>query len=140
MSRPSFSRTRAIAIVGVTGVLMASPFAGAVANARTSHHASAHALKVATPKLGPGGRVIVLLRNQTTKYTAKTSAQLSQAVVGRSAEQSVANQIRSVGGTVTDTYSLINAVAATVTTAEAKALAANSNVKEIVPDEVIKEA
>jgi hypothetical protein len=140
MARLLLSRSSAIAVVGVASVIMTSPFAGAAAPSASHVSAKALAVKaVATPKLGPGGRVIVLLRDHTTKYTAKSTAQMSQAIVGRSAEQSVASQIRTAGGTVTHSYTLINAVAATVTPTEAKALAANSNVQEVVPDAVIRE-
>jgi Peptidase inhibitor I9 len=139
MPRLLHSRSSAIALIGVTSVLMTIPFSGAFATGTHQHGAGTSATHVANPKLGPGGRVIVLLKNHATRYNARTSTQRARADVAQSTETGVARQIRGSGGTVTRSYSLINAVAAKVTPAEARALAANSAVQEVVPDEPIRE-
>jgi hypothetical protein len=141
MPRFTVTRSSTIALVGVTSVLLVTPLAGAAGASSNSHPSVGTIAKQAvTPKLGPGGRVIVLLRNHATAAAARTTAQREQAAVAHSTAQSVASQIRSAGGSVSHTYSLINAVAASVTPKEAKALAANSNVAQVVPDEPIKES
>ena len=140
MPRLTLTRSSTIAIVGVTSVLLVTPLAGAAGTSSSHSSAGTIAKQAVTPKLGPGGRVIVLLRNHATKASARTAAQREQAAVAHSTATSVASQIRSSGGSVSHTYSLINAVAASVTPKEAKALAANSNVAKVVPDEPIKES
>ena len=141
MPRLMVTRSSTIAIVGVTSVLLVTPLAGAAGTSGSSHTAiGAIAKKAVTPKLGPDGRVIVMLRNHATTFAAHTTAQHEQAAVAQNTEQNVASQIRSAGGSVSHTYTLINAVAASVTAKEAKTLAANPNVAKVVPDEPIKES
>ena len=123
----------AISLVAGLGVATATP-------TTTPSGTTAKTSAAAKPQLGPGGRVIVLLKNQTTNATAKTSAQRVQASAARSAVAEVSGRISKSGGKISQSYSLINAVSATVSQSQADALAADSNVAKVVPDAVIHEA
>ena len=132
-----FQRIAIVAAIGtVVGVLVAAAPAQGAPSIRSQQASSA---ATATAKLGPGGRVIVLMKNRSTRFNAKTATQRGQAAAGRDAVREVAGRIDRSGGTVSQSYSLINAVAARLDSTEATALAADSNVAEIVPDEPIKQ-
>lgn len=129
---------RSSVTVAIGALSLVVTFGGAAASVPTSPGSAAGSALSARPTLGPGGRVIVLLNNRATTYNAKTAAEQSQARAARTTVADVAGRIRQAGGTVGVSYSLINAVAATVSQSEADALAADRDVAEVVPDERIR--
>ncbi len=131
-----FARNSAIAAIGVAALVATG--LSAQAAPKPSSGLNALAAKAITVKRGPGGGVIVLLKNHTTSYNAKTSAQRSQAKAARSSQQALVTHIKKAGGSVSHSYTLINAVAAKVSQKEANALAADKQVQEVIPDQLIK--
>ena len=141
MHRRNITRAGVVAAVGAISLVAGSSVASAApAAAKAGATKTSLAKSQAKPQLGPGGRVIVLLKNQTTSAMAKTSALRVQATAAHSAVSEVSGRISKSGGTVSTSYSLINAVSAKLTQSQADALAADGNVAQIVPDAVIHEA
>jgi len=83
---------------------------------------------------GASHQFIVILHNQNSRLSARSSAR--RAAVAAE-QQPVISQLRSAGGHVVASTSLVNAVIVNTTASEAQALAANSAVAEVVPNQVI---
>lgn len=79
-------------------------------------------------------RVIILFRNQFTAVPATMASEPRRAADVRSAQRSVLSQLAQTHARGVKSFSLINAVSATVSPAEAQALGASPAVKEVVPD------
>jgi hypothetical protein len=124
-----------LALLAVGGLIATAPLgAAAAAHSATRAHAAA-------PKLTKGGRVIVVLKDQSRPAAlAKLHGRAASAAAIRAEQRGVASSVRSAGGTVRSTLQLVNAVAATVTSAEATKLAQRSDVAEVIPDARIKQA
>lgn len=118
---------------GRTSVIVTSVVAalGGVA-LETSSSAAAAAGQGAT------SRVIVVFKNQVTNLppTQALDAQRDSAVAGVQAP--VTSQMRSTGATNIQSYSVVNAVSATVSSAEESQLKSNPAVSEVIPDQVIQ--
>lgn len=83
-----------------------------------------------------GGAVIVVLKNQHSNLNLRTHASARrQAAFGD--QKPLLASIKAHGGSAITQLVSINAVAATVSAAEVQRLAANSAVKQIIPDEKI---
>jgi hypothetical protein len=115
-------------LLAVTGVIAAL---GGAALETTSAAAAA---------AGPGSnsRVIVVFKNQETNLppTPALVAQRNSAVAGVQAP--VTSQMASSGATNIQSYSVVNAVSATVSPSEASQLKANPAVSEVIPDQLIQ--
>lgn len=87
---------------------------------------------------GATSRVIVVFKNQETKFPATRAldSRRSSAVLGVQAP--ITSQLRASGARNIQSYSVINAVSATVSQAEEARLKANSAVSEVIPDQVIQ--
>ncbi len=79
-------------------------------------------------------RVIILFRNQFSAIPANAANDSRRAADVRSSQHSVLAQLASTHATNVKSLTLINAVSATVSPAEAQALRDNSAVSEVVPD------
>ena len=79
-------------------------------------------------------RVIVVFRNQFAGLTDAPNDTAVRSAVVRSAQSGVLSQLSQTHALDVKSFSLINAVAATVSPGEAKYLAANPVVSEVVPD------
>ncbi|GAA1663530.1 hypothetical protein GCM10009765_11300 [Fodinicola feengrottensis] len=101
------------------------------------------AAEVSALTIAPGNAstsVIVLLRNQPGAAARGSAAALSraQAIAGNQAP--LVSELTQVHAKNLRRYQLINAVAATVSAAEATRLAANPNVAQVLPDRLLKVA
>jgi hypothetical protein len=83
-------------------------------------------------------RVLVLFHNQHPELPNTARARASRQAVVAGDQAAVLGQLSQVHATRVHAYSVINAVAATVSSAEAAQLAANPAVAAVVPDRVIQ--
>jgi Subtilase family len=127
-----------ISLLAVGGLIAVAPLGAATAGAKSAHPA---AIKVASPKIVKGGKVIVILKDQPAVSIAHLAIRTRTAstMTAHTARAQVASAVRSVGGTVRANLTLVNAVAATVTGAQATALAKRSDVAAVIPDALIQE-
>jgi hypothetical protein len=118
-------RKRCLVMATVPAALVMSAVPAGVAAAATQSHTSAG---------GADHQYIVILHNQNTKLSARSAAR--RAAVA--AEQKpVISQLHSAGGKEVGSTSLVNAVVVKATASQAQALAGNSAVAEVVPNQVI---
>ena len=82
-------------------------------------------------------KVIVLFKNQLANLSDAPSDAAARLAAVRSAQSGVQSQLSQTHALNVKSFSLINAVSATVSPGEAKYLAANPAVSEVVPDEPI---
>ena len=82
-------------------------------------------------------KVIVLFKNQLANLTDAPNDAAARSAAVRSAQSGVLSQLAQTHALSVKSFSLINAVSATVSPGEAKYLAANPAVSEVVPDEPI---
>ena len=130
-------RVRMTSTAAIGSVALVCGFAVTSAQAAPASTGAAAKAAVATPKLGVGGRVIVVLKDQAAApNSGYSSSQVNTAVTRRSG---VVRQLQRAGAAVTGTYSVVNAVAARVTEAEAVTLAADPDVAQVIPDEIIRD-
>jgi hypothetical protein len=79
-------------------------------------------------------KVIVVFKNQFAGLTDAPNSTAVRSAVVRSAQSGVLSQLSQTHALDVKSFSLVNAVAATVSPGEAKYLAANPVVSEVVPD------
>jgi hypothetical protein len=110
---------------------------GVVTALVTAGLASGTSLAVAGAQ-GTSNRVIVVFKNQETSLppTRTLDAQRTSAVAGVQAP--VTSQMRSAGAQNIQSYSVVNAVSATVSSGEESQLQSNPAVSEVIPDQVIQ--
>lgn len=123
------SRMVCSAAVLITGAgLLATANAGGAAAAPTARNSAP-----------AGGRVIVVLKSQAQAGGTRASslAVSASSAAAHAQQSSVSAAITHGGGSVTYRGSLINAVAAKVSSTEASALAKRSDVAAVIPDSVI---
>ncbi len=121
----SRSRKKCLVMATVPAALIMTAVPAGVAVAATQSGTAAG---------GPQQHYIVILHNQNGSLGARSAAR--RAAV--SAEQKpVLSQLRSVGGQMLGSTSLVNAVIVKSTASQAQALAGNPAVDEVVPDQVI---
>ena len=82
--------------------------------------------------------VIVIMKGQPAQDRVGTSAAATRAGAIRSAQQSFMTELAQVHATHIKPYTLVNAFAATVSAGEEERLAANSSVREVIPDATIQ--
>lgn len=85
-------------------------------------------------------RVIVLLRDQIASVPATRTLATRRTELIRAAQNPLVGRLRAAGAKVTRTYNTVNAVSATVTAAQASALAADPSVAQVIPDVQIRYA
>ena len=83
-------------------------------------------------------KVIVILRDQVTAVPGGRGAHDSRAAAVLGAQHDVLAHLRQSGAHNIHSFGLVNAVAATVTKAEADALASHPQVSAVVPDRIIR--
>jgi subtilisin family serine protease len=79
-------------------------------------------------------KVIVVFKNQFADLTDTPSGTAVRSAAVRSAQSNVLSQLSQTHALKVKSFSLINAVSATVSPGEAKYLAANPEISEVVPD------
>jgi hypothetical protein len=126
-----------LSLLAVGGLIAAAPLTAGAASAQPAHTA---AVKAPAPKIVNGGKVIIVLKDQPA-HTAlpDLAARTTSRTNTHAARKTVATAVRHAGGTVRNQLTLVNAVAATVTGAQATQLAHRSDVAEVIPDARIKE-
>ena len=82
-------------------------------------------------------RVIVVFKNQEPGLSASPSQVAARRSAIQSAQQPLTSQLASSGARNVHSYTLINAISATVSPAEESKLKSNSDVREVIPDAVI---
>src|SRR5215469_16780439 len=118
-------RKRYLVMATVPAALIMTAVPAGAATAASPSHASSG---------GPSHQYIVILHNQNSRLGARSAAR--RAAVA--AEQKpVLSQLRSAGGHEVASTSLVNAVVVNATAGEAHALAGNSAVAKVVPNQVI---
>ena len=83
-------------------------------------------------------RVIVVFKNQETSLPPTRALASTRASAIHSVQAPVTEQMSTSGATDVQSYSVINAVSATVSSSEESQLKSNSAVSEVVPDQVIQ--
>jgi hypothetical protein len=91
------------------------------------------------PAQGASRHVIVILRDQLPALPGEHGGHGSRAAALASAQSGVLDHLRQAGATNVRSFHLVNAVAATVTKAEADALASHPQVSAVVEDRVIRQ-
>jgi hypothetical protein len=86
----------------------------------------------------PTQRVIVVLKNQETNLPPTRSDINARKNAIASSQAPVKNQLNSSGAKGLHSYTVLNAVSATVSPSEAASLASNPAVSQVVPDQVIQ--
>jgi Subtilase family len=81
-----------------------------------------------------GHQYIVILRNQNSKLNARSAARRNAV---RTEQAPVLSQMHSLGAKVVGTTTLVNAVVGTMSLANARTLAGNSAVAEVIPNQII---
>jgi hypothetical protein len=133
---------------GIVAATTALATAATSATAAPSVHTNASHIRLYRSSLTPAQikaysksptqRVVVLLRNQFTNTLAGGNSALAIRADALGASQSsLVHELRALRAPNLKQYSFINAVAATVSTAEAARLKANPAVKAVVPDSKI---
>jgi hypothetical protein len=82
-------------------------------------------------------RIIVIMKSQPTAVRPGTRAAALRSAMIASSQASLLRELRSTHATHVMTYRLVNAFAATVSTAEAASLRSNPSVAEVVPDVLV---
>jgi hypothetical protein len=126
--------TGAAAVLLAVGPLVPSSAASArpAAGRRSLSAAEAKALSSHVDQ-----RVIVMLKDQVPQYPASRGLIKSRSAVVDSLQRPILGELKSTKAHNVHSYTLINAVSATVSAAEAARLAANPAVSEVVPDQII---
>ncbi len=137
----SRKRTTAMTAIAAFAALTAATALSGPATAAGAQPLTAAEVSALT--IAPGNAstsVIVLLRNQPGAAARGSAAALSraQAIAGNQAP--LVSELTQVHAKNLRRYQLINAVAATVSAAEATRLAANPNVAQVLPDRLLKVA
>ena len=93
---------------------------------------------VATASPQPStSRVIVVFKNQEPGLPASSAFESQRASKIHGIQAPITAQMIASGGQIRHSYTVINAVAATVSHNEASQLASNPAVSEVIPDQVI---
>ena len=134
------SRFRLPAVLGVVAVL--GLVAGGIAAAASSHsHRVFHgkrtvltAAQIRRLSSGAKKRTIVIFKNQLTGLPARRGTARARAAAASASQATVRTELARVGASHVHSFAIINAISATITSAEASHLQANPAVQAVVPD------
>jgi hypothetical protein len=119
-------------------VIAVAPAAYAVSGSpATGAHSSA---RVITGSHRVNDRIIVIMKSQPTAVRPGTRAAAMRSALIASSQAPLLRELRLTRATHVKTYRLVNAVAATVSAAEAANLRSNPSVAEVAPDVLIRGA
>jgi hypothetical protein len=132
--------TGAVALLVVAGPLVSSSTVSAAPAAASSGigQGPLSAAQVATLSTNVTQRVIVVLKDQVSQFPASRAMIKSRSAVVNSLQAPILGDLTATKAHNVHTYTLINAVAATVSAGEEARLAADPAVSEVVPDQIIK--
>jgi hypothetical protein len=126
-----------VALVAMSSVALPTTAQAQTASAAGQHAASQAPLTAAEAKAlstNVTDKVIVVLKNQFPSLADTPGGTAVRSAAVRSAQRSVLSQLSQTHALDVKSFSLINAVSATVSPGEASYLAANPAVGEVVPD------
>src|ERR1700733_1878619 len=126
----------AVLVIAVTGAGSAAGSA-ARASVATPSFSKLSASQVNARTSGGQERVVVVFKDQLAHLPANRAHRQARAATAASMQAPLVAQLKQVRATHMTRLSLLNAVAATMPAAEARALANNPGVKEVVPDGTI---
>ena len=126
----------AVLVIAVTGAGSAAGSA-ARASVATPSFSKLSASQVNARTSGGQERVVVVFKDQLANLPANRAHRQARATTAASMQAPLVAQLKQVRATHMTRLSLLNAVAATMPAAEARALANNPGVKEVVPDGTI---
>src|SRR5580658_5247396 len=126
----------ALGVTAVTGVGWASG-STARASVPTASFSKLSASQVKARSSGKRERVVVVFDDQLTNLPANRAHREARESTAASMQAPLVAQLKQVGATHITALSLLNAVAATMPAAEARALRHTRGVKEVVPDGTI---
>jgi hypothetical protein len=127
------------ATLGVVAIAGAGSAAGSSARAGVMKPSFSRlsASQVRARSAGKQERMVVVFNNQLSNLPANRAHRQARQAAATSIQAPLVSQLNQVGATHVTHLSLLNAVAATMPAAEARALANNPGVKEVVPDGTI---
>ena len=142
------SRVRALSLVAAAGSLPAIALSqSAVATAAQASPAASAARTNVQPPLTPAlaarlsknvsQHVIIIMRSQPTAAHVGTRAQAARASAVTTSQAALRSELQAVHATHVKSYTLVNAVAATVSKGEVARLKANPSVAKVIPDVII---
>jgi Subtilase family len=139
--------TRLWALVGAAGLAISFTAAAAgtaegATSATPASSANPSFSKLSTSQVkslssGKQERMVVVFGNQLTSLPATKAHRQARQTAATALQAPLVAQLKQVGATSITTLSLLNAVAATMPAAEARALSHAQGVKEVVPDGTI---
>src|ERR1700733_11797903 len=129
----------AVAAVSATtlALLVIAPVTSARSSAGTSRQAPLTAKEARALSTNVSDRVIVVFKNQFGSIPDTPAERAHRASAVEAVQQPVVSELALTRATHVKRFQLVNAVAAYVSRGEAKRLAANPAVAEVVPDERI---
>jgi subtilisin family serine protease len=138
-SRSRF-RLLAVAAVLLVGVVAAGAVAVAVA-ASARHHrvfrgtrSTLSAAQIRRLSAGAKKRTIILFKNQLANLPARRGTIRARASAASASQAGVRAELARVHATHVHSFQIINAISATISTAEAQRLQANPAIRAVVPD------
>ncbi|HTU30452.1 MAG TPA: S8 family serine peptidase [Solirubrobacteraceae bacterium] len=125
--------------VGATAIAGAGTAAGSTARSNAARPDLAHLSsgQIHARVSGKQEAVIVVFDNQLTNLPANRAHRRARAATATSIQAPLIAQLKQVGATHVTGLSLLNAVAATMPSAEVQALRHTAGIKEVVPDGTI---
>ncbi len=124
-------------LVASMGAMAASPASASPAESGQAQLSPAQAAQLSTNVNQP---VIVIMKSQQAQAQVGSRAAAARATAVRGSQASLVSELGEVHATNVRQYSLVNAVAATVSSGEESWLRADSSVAEVVPDSTITES
>jgi hypothetical protein len=129
--------TAALAVTAMTGAAQASAASPARASMPRPSFSKLSPGQVKARSSGKRERVVVVFRDQLTSLPANRAHRHARQARAASMQAPLLAQLKQVRATHITALSLLNAVAATMPAAEARALSHIAGVKEVVPDATV---
>jgi hypothetical protein len=134
------SRFRLLTVVGVFAVV--GLVAGGIAVAASSHHhrvfrgkrTALTASQIRRLSAGAKKRTIIIFKNQLSGLPARGRTAKARASAASASQSAVRTELARVHATHVHSFQIINAISASVSSAEAQRLRANPSVRAVVPD------
>ncbi len=137
---PRFGRFAVRSLTAATAVVLAAlPFSADAQSVPVpkTYQSSLTPAQITQLSANPDQRVIVVLRDQHPEATAKSNRQTRASRLG-SDQAPIVNELRTLHSPRVQGYSVLNAVAATVSRDEAARLATDPTVAAVVPDATVE--
>jgi subtilisin family serine protease len=134
------SRFRVLSALGMVALVLL--VAGGIAVAASSHHHRVFrgkrpvltAAQIRRLSAGAKKRTIIIFRNQLSNLPARRGTVKARASAAVASQAAVRSELARVHASHVHSFQIINAISASITTAEARHLQANPAVRAVVPD------